>query len=125
LVKSEHGAPTLLIVVRDPDLRNLLVSIVGELGFAVRLGPEASPEAEAMTEVNGIPDAALVHARLDDWGHISALARQSKIILLTSDTKPIAAEEVGAFCVVPMPFDLEDLEVALARCLREVLAGAN
>jgi len=111
--KQSGRAPTLLILVKDPDLRNLLASIVSGLGFAVRVGPE----------VNGVPDAALVHARLDDWEREAALANHSRIILLTSEPRPVVAKDLGVFCVVPMPFDLEDLESALERCLRELSAG--
>ena len=114
---APEDRPSVALLVTDDALRAILQDIVAEVGFRIL---ETPPVAAPDVVEKDAPDAIIVHSRLQDRQRIIGLARIACLVVLKSSFVSVSAEELGAFCLIETPFELDELEAQLHRCLGEL-----
>jgi DNA-binding response OmpR family regulator len=106
----------LLVVEREESLLALLCDIVDDAGFrAIPVRSlAAAPELVAANSGN-----VVVVAFTDDRYKLASLARQAPVVALADSNWCWSATALGVRCLLPVPFDLEELEQALRTCLKQ------
>lgn len=115
------SAPRLLVVDDDPDLPELLVTLLTSRGYDVDV---ASNGAEALESIGRrLPALILLDMRMpvmDGWTFARIFRdrydRRAPIVVLTAAESAAArATEIGAEGHLDKPFDLENLYAEVAR----------
>ncbi len=103
----------LLVVEDDPDLREALVTVLVDAGYAV----EAAPECEAALTLLGQrpPDVIVLDMMMDGtngWAFLAAKSRDPSLatipVVVTSGSKP-ARPPRGVVAWLQKPFDFAEL----------------
>jgi DNA-binding response OmpR family regulator len=117
---------SLLVVDDDQDLRENLVEILTDSGFAVKAAADGATALEKMTQEEF--DLILLDSIMPGMGGMEILPRikrsypKTKIIMLTAFSTVDGAVEAmrqGADDYITKPFKINDLLVAVRRCLEE------
>lgn len=116
--------PRILAVDDEPEMRTMLEHGLGNLGFEVKVVPEARAAASVIKE--WMPEAILVDVRLpriDAFALVSTLRRITDVPILMLSPPCEAAQKVralaqGADDYIAGPFDSQELEAYIRARLR-------
>ena len=109
---TSHTA--LLLVEGEAALRQLLADILGGVGLDA-LEVDTAATAISVSRERSV-DLALVYSA--DRDQISTLALFVPVVAIVDSGWHWTAEELGARCIVPLVFRIEELEGAVRACLR-------
>lgn len=116
---AENSSGLRVLVVDDePLIRWSLAETLADAGHHVVEAGDAQAAVRAVTEAVRPFDAVLLDFRLPDSNDLSLLSRLrllapgSRIIMMTAFGTPETTQgalELGAFCIVPKPFEVAEL----------------
>jgi len=118
MIAASHS-PSAVLIVPDAALRKFLIEVLTTVGFEVRAAV-GGVDLDALTKRP--PEAIVMHTPLSQATEIAALAKLACTVVLTTSPISVSAEDLGVFCIVPTPFDLEELEAQLKLCLASLPA---
>ena len=122
--------PTILIIDDNEDLRETLVAVLQDEGYAILVAEDGVNGARVFAESH--PDLVLTDLIMpnvngfDTIRHIRAIDAKARILamsggsLINKDDYLATAAALGAMHVLPKPFEVDDLVRAVATCLNSV-----
>jgi hypothetical protein len=109
--------PLTLLVEAEQALAEVLVQILDDMNVDA-IWIREPKDALAMLNAPGQAVAsALVHQDVPDPVAITHVAGRIPVVLLTDQPADYSAEALGVRCILPMPFEIKQLEAALQACL--------
>jgi hypothetical protein len=103
-----------LVVARDEVLRGLLLDILSDLGVTAQVS--SSPNCARVSVEHLDPDVLIVVTR-DPAANRDLIDGRRSTVLITDDPARWSAADLGVSSILPLIFDVGELEQALHRCL--------
>jgi CheY-like chemotaxis protein len=119
--------PTILIIDDNEDLRETLVAVLEDEGYAILAAEDGVSGVDAYAAHH--PDLVLTDLIMpkadgfDTIRRIRALDPQARILamsggsLISREDYLVCATALGAMFVLPKPFEIDQLAAAVAKCL--------
>lgn len=119
--------PTILVIDDNEDLRETLVAVLEDQGYAILAAEDGVSGVRAFAEAH--PDLVLTDLIMpktdgfDTIRQIRAIDPQARILAMSGGSLTsrvdyfAAAAALGAMHVLPKPFEIEQLAGAVAKCL--------
>lgn len=119
--------PTILIIDDNEDLRETLVAVLEDEGYAILVAEDGISGVRVYSEAHPdlvVTDLIMPNANgFDTIRHIRAIDGKARILamsggsLINKDDYLATAAALGAMYVLPKPFEIEQLVRAVATCL--------
>ena len=112
---------TVLVVDDEPLIRWAIARTLTSAGYCVIEAPDGTSAIQALAQ-RPAPDMVLLDYRLPDFFGLSLLAwirrmsPHTAVVMMSADLTPEMvnkATELGAYRVMPKPFDMSDIEPVL------------
>lgn len=124
---SQHGKPSLVLVVEDDaDIADLVRTVLEEAGYVV----DCARNASGALRLLGIraADVVLLDCHLPGGGMSEVLARADAIgagvVLMSGHSEMLVQLAAFGYPCLYKPFHLEELSTAISRALRNRAAGS-